>query len=67
MKYKTYILTFQGDPAIVAFLKTHVPKRQDNLGHARKLGRAARLLFGVVYNVTSVTRAQPTAERVKPL
>jgi len=67
MKYKKYILTFWGDPETVAFLKRHIKEQQDNLGHARELGRAAKLLFGVSYKVTSVTLPRPTAERVKSL
>jgi len=67
MKYKKYILRFTGDPEIVAFLKAHIKEQQDNLGHARNLGRAAKLLFGVSYKVTSITLPRPTAERVKSL
>ena len=67
MKYKKYILRFDGNPEIVAFLKKHIKEQQDNLGHARELGRAAKLLFGVSYKVTSVTLPRPTAERVKSL
>jgi len=67
MKYKKYILRFTGDPDVVFFLKRHIKEQQDNLGHARELGRAAKLLFGVSYKVTSVTLPRPTAERVKSL
>ena len=67
MKYKRYILTFTGNPEAVAFLKKHIKEQQDNLGYARELGRAAKLLFGVSYKVTSVTLPRPTAERVKSL
>jgi len=67
MKYKKYVLTFTGNPETVAFLKRHIKEQQDNLGHARELGRAAKLLFGVSYKVTSITLPRPTAERVKSL
>ncbi len=67
MKYKKYILTFDGDPDVVAFLKAHVAERQPDLGYARALGRAAKLLLRVDYKVTSVTLPRPTAERVKSL
>lgn len=67
MKYKRYILTFKGDPETVAFLEKRVAKQQDNLGRARNLGRAAHLLLGVDYTVTSITVPKPTAERVRSL
>ena len=67
MKYKQYILTFKGDPEVVAFLEKRIAKKQPNLGHARALGKAARLLLGVEYTVTSVTVPRPTAERVRSL
>ena len=67
MKYKRYILTFKGDPEIMAFLKRHISEQQDSLARARSLGRAAKLLLGVDYKVTSVTLPKPTAERVKSI
>ena len=68
MKYKKYILTFSGDnKAALSLLRTQISREQDNLGRARALGRAAKLLFGVSYNVTSVTLPKPTAERVKSI
>ena len=67
MKYKKYVLRFEGDPETVAFLKKHVAERQPNLGRARSLGRAAELLLGVEYKVTSVTLPRPTAEKVRSL
>ena len=67
MKYKRYILRFDGNPETVAFLKRHVSEQQDNLGYARELGRAAEVLFDVKYKVTSITLPRPTAERVKSL
>ena len=67
MKYKKYVLRFEGDSATVACLKAKVPERDDNLGRARELGRAANLLFGVTYKVTSVTLPRPTAEKVRSL
>jgi len=67
MKYKRYVLTFGGDPEVVAFLKAHVKEQHDSLAHARNLGRCARVLFGVDYKVTSVTLPRPTAEKVRSL
>ena len=67
MKYKKYILRFDGNPEVVAFLKKHIKEQQDNLGYARELGRAAEILFDVKYKVTSITLPRPTAERVKSL
>ena len=67
MKYKRYVLRFEGDSEIVAFLKRHVPEQQDSLGEARELGRCAQALFGVKYKVTSVTVPRPTAQRVRSL
>ena len=67
MKYKRYLLQFKGDPEAVTFLKARVKERHDNLGNARELGRAANLLFGVTYKVTSVTLPRPTAEKVRSL
>jgi len=67
VKYKKYVLTFTGDPGVVAFLKARVPEHHDNLGTARELGRCAKALLGVDYKVTSVTVPRPTAERVRSL
>ncbi len=67
MKYKRYVLKFEGDPEAVAFLARHVQEQHGNLERARALGRAAKLLLGVEYRVTSVTLPRPTAERVKSL
>jgi len=67
MKYKRYVLRFEGDPEVVAFLKRHVEEQQSDLATARSLGRCAEALFGVKYRVTSVTVPRPTAERVKSL
>ena len=67
MKYKQYILTFKGDQEVIAFLEKHIAKKQPNLGQARALGKAARLLLGVDYTVTSITVPRPTAERVLSL
>lgn len=59
MKYKVYHLSFSGDAEVVAFLAGRVKKQWDSLGDAREAGRAARLLFGVRYKVTPITRPQP--------
>lgn len=67
MKYKRYLLKFKGDPEIVAFLGRHVREQQPDLARARALGKAARALFGVEYEVTSVTLPRPSAEKVKTL
>lgn len=67
MKYKRYVLSFGGDPEVVAFLKRRVPEQQDSLATARELGRCAKVLLGVSYKVTSVTVPRPTAERVRSL
>ena len=67
MKYKQYILKFEGDPEIVTFLKVHIKEQHDSLSRARDLGRAAKALCGVSYKVTSVTLPRPMAERVRSL
>ena len=55
MKYKRYILTFSGNPEIVAFLEQHLPREYDNLRDAKDRGRAAELLFGVSWEWSSRT------------
>ena len=59
MKYKVYHLSFTGDEEAVALLSKRVQKQWGSLGDAREAGRAARLLFGVRYKVTPITRPQP--------
>ena len=66
-QHKRYILAFTGNPETVAFLKRHVSEQQPNLARARELGRAAKVLLGVEYRVTSVTVRKPTAERVRSI
>ena len=72
MKYKRYFLKFDSadrerDQEVLDFLRRHVAEQQGDLGRARALGRAAKLLLGVDYKVTSVTVPKPTAERVRSL
>jgi plasmid stabilization system protein ParE len=67
MKYKTYLLQFDGDPEVVAFLERKVERKFRSLAEARRAGRAARELFGVGYEAVSVTRPRPDAGRVKPI
>lgn len=67
MKYKRYVLKFQGDPAMVAFLKSHVKEQHTDLQTARALGRAAKLLLNVDYEVASITLPRASAEKVKSL
>ena len=70
MKYKRYVLHFDGDSEIVTFLERHVQKSFEGRGAlaaARKKGKAARELFGVEYDAISVTLPEPTAERVRSL
>jgi len=69
MKYCKYILKFKGDPEIVAFLEKHVPRQYEGRGalaNARANGRAAKRLFGVMYETTPVVMAR-AAEQVKAL
>lgn len=64
MKYKRYVLRFDGDPAVVAFLKRHVDEQHASLGKAREKGRCAKALFGVEYKVRPITLPKPAqAER----
>ena len=73
MKYCKYILEFEGDPQIVAFLEKHVPRQWEGrgaLGRARAAGRAAEALFPgkVRYKQPrSVTVARPQARSLKAL
>jgi len=59
MKYKQYILTFEGDnPEVLRFLRNHVPDRHNSLKDAKDMGRAAELLFGVTWKWEAVTLAR---------
>jgi len=59
MKYRKYILSFIGKPEIVSFLSNYIQSEWPSLGEARKYGRAAKLLFGVEYNVKSIIVSGP--------
>jgi len=67
MKYRQYVLMFKGDPEVISFLRKRVGEQWPALKQARTRGRAARLLFGVEYNVKSVVAPRPVVKRVKPL
>jgi len=65
MKYRKYILEFEGDPEIVAFLAQHVKRQYRSLADMRAKARAAELLFGVKRKDASILMPRP--ERVKAL
>jgi len=58
VKYKQYILTFSGDDSeALKLLRQRINSNQSRLRTARELGNAAKLLFGVDFEIESVTRA----------
>lgn len=65
MKYRKYILEFEGDPEVVMFLKKHVKREYRSLSDMRNIARAAELLFDVKRKDASVIMPRP--ERVKAL
>lgn len=64
---RMYVLTISGDPEVVAFLKAHIPERQDTLADGRRTVEAINRLFGswVKADVLSVMRPQVTRLKVK--
>ena len=65
MKYRRYLLEFEGNPEVVAFLSKHIPREYKTLREMRERARAAELLFDVKRKDASILLPRP--ERIKAL